>query len=171
MRHANHPIRRPDRGGRPDGGPGFGADREEAGPDAGDQARDDQGRRDPAGGATRGPSRAARRVYVPPPPVVELDESAVVAGLPTVLDNETRDRYRRIFQAQQSGNWAQADEDIRQLEDKTLMGYVGAQRLLSPNNQARYDQLAAWLQEYNDHPDAPAIYRLALARRTPGGPN
>lgn len=118
--------------------------------------------------AARPAPRAA--VYVPPPPVVELDENAVVAGLPTVLDNETRDRYRRIFQAQQSGNWAQADEDIRQLQDKTLMGYVGAQRLLSPNNQARYDQLAAWLQEYNDHPDAPAIYRLALARRTPGGP-
>ena len=38
----------------------------------------------------------------------------------------------------------------------------------SPGNAARYDELAAWLQEYNDHPDAPAIYRLALARRTPG---
>ena len=52
--------------------------------------------------------------------------------------------------------------------DKTLMGYVGAQRLLSQGYPARYDELAAWLQEYNDHPDAPAIYKLALARRTPG---
>ncbi len=50
------------------------------------------------------------------------------------------------------------------------MGYVGAQRLLSPSYPARYEQLAAWLQDYNDHPDAPAIYRLALARRTPGWP-
>ncbi len=48
------------------------------------------------------------------------------------------------------------------------MGYVGAQRLLSRGYPARYEQLAAWLQEYNDHPDAPAIYGLALARRTPG---
>ena len=48
------------------------------------------------------------------------------------------------------------------------MGYVGAQRLLGPGSIARYDELAAWLQEYNDHPDAPAIYRLALSRRTPG---
>ena len=38
----------------------------------------------------------------------------------------------------------------------------------SPGYTARYDELAAWLQDYNDHPDAPAIYRLALARRTPG---
>lgn len=116
-------------------------------------------------------SAAARApVFVPPPPVIELDESAVVADLPTVLDNETRDRYRRIFQAQATGNWAQADAEIAQLKDKLLMGYVGAQRLLAPSYQARYDQLAAWLQDYNDHPDAPAVYRLALARRTPGGP-
>src|SRR5262249_16854030 len=46
--------------------------------------------------------------------------------------------------------------------------FVGAQRLLAHGYPARYDQLAAWLQDYNDHPDAPAIYRLALARRTSG---
>lgn len=116
------------------------------------------------------PAAARAPVFVPPPPVIELDEAAVVADLPTVLDNESRDRYRRIFQAQATGNWPQADAEIAQLKDKLLMGYVGAQRLLAPSYQARYDQLAAWLQEYNDHPDAPAVYRLALARRTPGGP-
>jgi soluble lytic murein transglycosylase len=122
--------------------------------------------------AARQVARPAVRppVFVPPPPVIELDEATVVADLPTVLDNESRDRYRRIFQAQASGNWGQADAEIAQLKDKLLMGYVGAQRLLAPSYQARYDQLAAWLQEYNDHPDAPAVYRLALARRTPGGP-
>lgn len=112
-----------------------------------------------------------RPVFVPPAPVIELDEASVVSDLPTVLDNESRDRYRRIFQAQASGNWGQADTEIGQVRDKLLMGYVGAQRMLSPSYQARYDQLAAWLQEFNDHPDAPAIYKLALARRTPGGPD
>ena len=105
---------------------------------------------------------------MPPPPVIELDEIAVAADLPTVLDTDNRDRYRRIFQAQAAAQWAQADAEIAQLNDKTLMGYVGAQRLLAQGYPARYDQLAAWLQDYNDHPDAPAIYRLALARRTPG---
>ncbi|HMK02149.1 MAG TPA: lytic transglycosylase domain-containing protein [Reyranella sp.] len=109
-----------------------------------------------------------RPVFVPPPPVIELDEIAVVPDLPTVLDTDTRETYRRIFQAQASGQFAQADADIARLKDKTLMGYVGAQRLLSQGHPATFDQLAAWLQEYNDHPDAPAIYRLALARRTPG---
>ena len=111
---------------------------------------------------------ARRPVFVPPPPVIELDEVAVSNDLPTVLDNDNRERYRRIFQAQSGAQWAQADSEIARLTDKTLMGYVGAQRLLSPSTPSRYDQLAAWLQEYNDHPDAPAIYKLAQARRTPG---
>ena len=120
--------------------------------------------------ASRRPLRSIPRrpVFVPPPPVIELDEIAVVADLPTVLDTDTATAYRRIFQAQSAGQLAQADAEIAQLKDKTLMGYVGAQRLLSPGYPARYDQLAAWLQDYNDHPDAPAIYKLALARRTPG---
>lgn len=109
-----------------------------------------------------------RPVFVPPPPVIELDETAIVADLPTVLDGEERDRYRRIFQAQASGQFAQADADIAQVKDRTLMGYVGAQRLLSQGYPAKFPELAQWLQDYNDHPDAPAIYRLAVARRTPG---
>jgi peptidoglycan lytic transglycosylase len=108
-----------------------------------------------------------RPVFVPPPPVIELDEMPP-PDLPKALSDEERDRYRRIFQAQSSGQWAVADAEIAQLKDKTLMGYVGAQRLLSPSSQASYDQLAAWLQEYNDHPDAPAIYKLAVIRRPKG---
>jgi len=107
-------------------------------------------------------------VFVPPPPIIELDEMAVRPDLPTVLDAETTDRYRRIFRDQADGKWHEADIEIGRLKDKTLMGYVGAQRLLSPRSTARYEQLADWLQEYNDHPDAPAIYRLARARRRRG---
>src|ERR1700739_4599559 len=52
---------------------------------------------------------ARHPVFVPAPPVTELDEMAVVPDLPTVLSTEERDRYRRIFQAQASNQWAQAD--------------------------------------------------------------
>src|SRR4029453_14282586 len=83
-----------------------------------------------------------RPVFVPPPPVIELDEMAVVSDLPTVLETDERDRYRRIFQAQASGQFAQADADIAQLKDKTLLGYVSAQRLLSPTYQAQFPELA-----------------------------
>jgi soluble lytic murein transglycosylase-like protein len=116
----------------------------------------------------RPPPIVQRPVFVPPPPVIELDEAATIPDLPTVLDPENRDRYRRIFQAQASGQWSQADAEIGRLTDNTLLGYVGAQRLLASNYPARYEQLAAWLQDYNDHPEAPAIYKLALARRPRG---
>ncbi|UYN95707.1 MAG: lytic transglycosylase domain-containing protein [Enhydrobacter sp.] len=120
--------------------------------------------------AVRPPVRPAvrRPVWVPPAPVIELDEVQVPAGLPTVLDGDDRERYRRIFQAQAAGRWAEANAEIARVGDKVLMGYVGAQRFLGRNYTARYDELAEWLQEYNDHPDAPAIYRLAVARRTRG---
>ncbi len=85
-----------------------------------------------------------------------------------MIDAAQLDLYRHIFQDQAAGQWGQADAEIARLTDKTLMGYVGAQRLLAHNYTARYDQLAAWLQDYNDHPDAPAIYRLAVARRPKG---
>jgi len=120
-----------------------------------------------AGNAPAHPA-ARHPVFVPAPPVIELDEITPVAGLPTVLDADSLALYRRIFQDQAAGQWGQADADIAKLTDKTLMGYVGAQRLLARNYTARYDQLAAWLQDYNDHPDAPAIYKLALARKPKG---
>jgi soluble lytic murein transglycosylase-like protein len=107
-------------------------------------------------------------VFVPPASVIELDEIAPPRGLPTVLSADDLERYRRIFRDQAAGHWAQADADIARLGDKTLMGYVGAQRLLAPTYAAKYEQLAAWLQDYNDHPDAPAIYKLALSRRPRG---
>ena len=118
--------------------------------------------------ASRPAVQARRPVFVPPAQVIELDEQSLPADLPKALDGDSRDRYRRIFAAQSSGHWPQADAEIAQLKDRTLMGYVGAQRLLATGHPSTYPQLAAWLQDYNDHPDAPTIYRLALARRTAG---
>src|SRR6185503_20164607 len=46
--------------------------------------------------------------------------------------------------------------------------YVHAQRFLHPEYKASYTALAAWLRRYHGLPDAPAVYRLALARRPRG---
>jgi len=67
-----------------------------------------------------------RPVFVPPPPVIELDEIAVVPDLPTVLDTDTRETYRRIFQAQASGQFAQADADIARLNVSDLQQTLSA---------------------------------------------
>ena len=113
------------------------------------------------------PIRPVRRpVFVPPPPVIELDEMAAAADLPTVLSTDERDRYRRIFQAQASRPMGAGRRRNRQGQRQDADGLCRSPSACSsPGYQARYEQLAAWLQDYNDHPDAPAIYRLALARR------
>jgi soluble lytic murein transglycosylase-like protein len=45
------------------------------------------------------------------------------------------------------------------------MGHVLAQRYLAKTYTPRYEQLAEWLGRYGDHPDAGAIYKLALKRK------
>lgn len=82
--------------------------------------------------------------------------------LPQVLSPADAARYKRIFALQDGKNWAAADREIARLTDRRLMGHVLAERYLE--SYASYDQLAAWLKDYADHPEAPAIYKLALKR-------
>ena len=111
------------------------------------------------------PAAQPRQAYVPPPPVIDIDPAAVLpSDLPTVLSSSDVERYQRIVASQAGGNWAAADADIRELKDKTLLGYMLAHRYLQATYKPTQDELASWLREYNDHPDAPAVYRLAASR-------
>lgn len=89
----------------------------------------------------------------------------VEAPLPTVLGAADVKRYRSIFQAQESGDWAAANEAMATLEDKLLVGHVLAQRYLSDGFRSQYKDLKDWMAAYADHPDAPRIYKLALQRK------
>jgi len=92
------------------------------------------------------------------------------AAIPQPLDAVDAARYRQIFRLQSKGNWKAADEVIGDLTDLRLLGHVLAQRYLHADYRSRYVELAAWLAKYGDHPDAPAIYRLALKRLPEGTP-
>ncbi|MBL8675282.1 MAG: lytic transglycosylase domain-containing protein [Rhodospirillales bacterium] len=117
------------------------------------------------------PAAAPRQAYVPPAPTIDLDPTAQLPGdLPTVLDSGDVGRYQRIFAAQAGGDFAGADADIAALRDKTLLGYVLAQRYLATGFTASYDDLSAWLRDYGDHPDAPNLFKLALTRKPAGAP-
>jgi len=86
-----------------------------------------------------------------------------------VLRAADAERYRRIFAVQAEGRWADADAEIARLGDRLLVGHVLAQRYLDPRHyRARYDELADWLANHADHPDAPAIRFLAAKRAPPG---
>ena len=85
--------------------------------------------------------------------------------LPNALNIEDVARYRLIFNAQDEAQWADANQLIASLENKLLLGHVQAQRLLHPQYRSTYRELAAWLADYRDYPDAPRIYALAIKRK------
>ncbi|MBI3710666.1 MAG: lytic transglycosylase domain-containing protein [Proteobacteria bacterium] len=89
--------------------------------------------------------------------------------LPSPLSAADALLYRQIFQLQRRDEWTAADREISRLHDRQLLGYVLADRYVySLTFRSTYGELAAWLSAYADHPDAPAIYRLAQ-RRAPKG--
>lgn len=97
--------------------------------------------------------------------------AATVRGTtrPQVLSPAEAARYRRIFERQAAGDFAEADTEAERLGDRRLMGHVLADRWLGRRAE-RPDQAALtdWLQRYPDHPDAPAVHRL-LTRLAPRG--
>lgn len=76
--------------------------------------------------------------------------------------------YRKIFKAQDAGNWAVADQHMSALNSHMLMGHVLYQRYMHAHYFSRFNQLSDWLTEYADHPGANAIYTLAM-RKNPQG--
>ena len=90
------------------------------------------------------------------------------ATMPRILKPLDAKRYGRILLAQEKGDWAVADAEIASVRDRLLMGHVLAQRLLHPKWRSSFQELSDWLAVYSDHPDAPRIHRLAVAR-TPKG--
>ena len=74
--------------------------------------------------------------------------------------------YEKIFALQQRGDWAKADSLIKKLTDPLLIGHIKAQRLLHTSYKSSYLELVGWLKQYSNHPQAEAIYKLAV-RRSP----
>jgi soluble lytic murein transglycosylase-like protein len=84
---------------------------------------------------------------------------------PRVLSPEDARLYRRIFEDEREGRFADAQEDVAKLSDRSLIGYAEAEHLLSPHSKRTpVAQLAAWLDEYNDLPIADRVRALAERR-------
>jgi soluble lytic murein transglycosylase len=119
-----------------------------------------------------GPLRAEEAVVPALPktaslPAIDFD-SALEVATPTPLDPADAARYRQIFELQTAADWRGADEVIGRLTDLRLLGHVLADRYLSSTYRTSYRELHDWLTRFDDHPDAPRLYDLALTRLPAG---
>ena len=112
------------------------------------------------------PAQAVERNFTAAAPASAVNERP--SELPTRLSPGDAAVYRYIFSLQERGEWSAADHEIKKLKDKVLLGHVLGQRYLNPTYRSTPQELAAWLSEYNDHPDAATIYKTAL-RKAPRG--
>ena len=112
--------------------------------------------------AVTGPGAAiAQESAAPPQGTLAQNQT-----LPEPLSDADVTRYRQIFDLQKDGRWKRADTLIKQLDNKMLLGHVLAQRYLHPTRyRSRFPELAAWMKDYADHPDAKRIYKLAVQRK------
>ncbi|MBT6121850.1 MAG: lytic transglycosylase domain-containing protein [Candidatus Puniceispirillum sp.] len=95
-----------------------------------------------------------------------VNAAPLPAPLPTPLSDFDAVLYERLFALQQAGKMKQATREMGRLRDPMLMGHLLSQRYLHPTAwRSTYSELASWLRQYNDHPDASRIYWLAKRRK------
>lgn len=90
----------------------------------------------------------------------------------TILSPEDVATYRAIFDAQDGGETARADELMAKLADPILKGYMLRDRYLSRHYQVSFAELQDWMREYAALDGSERIYRLAMKKRPRrrGGP-
>jgi soluble lytic murein transglycosylase len=89
---------------------------------------------------------------------------ARIVPLPQVLSAHDVDAYRRVFQLEDAGQWAAADKAMGAVADPLLKGHVLARRYLASGTRPGYQELWTWMNDYADHPEAEAIYHLAMSK-------
>ena len=78
--------------------------------------------------------------------------------IPRPLGPSDARRLRRVFALQESGDIPAALAVAPQINDPLLLGHVLADRFLRPDWKGAPAELAAWLSDYADLPDAPAVW-------------
>lgn len=89
-------------------------------------------------------------------------------ALPRLLSAEDTDAYRQAFAAAARGDAGAMNQDLGRVKDARIAGHVRAEYLLNGNSRASFAELAHWLRDHADLPDAPAIHALAVSRAPKG---
>lgn len=108
----------------------------------------------------------AQETALLPPTALDGAHLQAAQPLPRVLTQADVEVYKKIFAAQEAGQWRTADKLLKTVKDQTLRGHVLAQRYLHPTAyRSKWQELRDWLAKYNDHAEAKRIHRLALKRK------
>lgn len=123
-------------------------------------------------GAGLAPATAQRAQDQTAPPQVRTRTAptpapvAQAGGLPQPMGATDAARMRRAFEAQARGDFASAVRESERLDDRRLMGHLLADR--HARQEPSTHELQAWLGDFADLPDAPALHE-SLVRRLPRG--
>ena len=83
----------------------------------------------------------------------------------TVLSQEDRTLYLKIFEKQKEEDWKTADSLIKKLRDQRLMGYVLSDRYFSKTWVTKASEIENWFKKYGDHPQAVKMYALGERKK------
>lgn len=90
---------------------------------------------------------------------------------PQVMNPWDIARYKAVFAAVDRGDFIDAQMQLTEIKDRSLVGHVAFRQLMHPTaHVSSYDELKGWLAAYADLPNAERIYALAIRRRPADAP-
>lgn len=111
-------------------------------------------------------------VSVTAPAAAEAVIEPGVVAPPQALSPWDAQLYAAAFDAVRRGDFASADAKARQVNDRSLLGFLEFQKLFHPTAYtATYEELVSWLERYGDLAPAQRVFTLALRRKPAGAPD
>ena len=108
-------------------------------------------------------AQRAQDQTAPPPARTRTNPTPPIgAGLPQPMGAADAGRMRRAFEAQARGDITAAIRESERLDDRRLMGHLLADRHM--RGDASVHDMQAWLGDFADLPDAPALHERLVAR-------
>lgn len=78
--------------------------------------------------------------------------------------------YKKIFKNIKNSQFELTNKQIKNLDNKFLLGHVLAEKYLSKQYKSTPQELEQWLKEYADFPQKNRIHNLALRKKAPALP-
>ena len=82
------------------------------------------------------------------------EQKAEQVSIPQILSEEDVQLYKRMFWLQRALQRPKVAKLVGDLDDRSLLGHLIAERLLHPNTKTPYRDLQKWLELHDDHPQA-----------------